>query len=535
MKLIADYHTHSKNSRFGHGKSSIEEMALEANERGLAEIGITDHGYAHFFRTTKEKIKKARELIDDINEWSKTKVLLGIEADIISDDGTLDVDNETLAMLDILIISYHRMTFTNFANFFGVAKKTKEAKQRCTNAFINAIKKYPVTIVAHLDSILTTDLYEIGKVCAERGTMVEINNRHTKWNEKQVEDLIASGCLFVVSSDAHTREKVAEVDRAIEYIKKYNIPSERVVNIEFSEEEKSEADREFTVYKTIYDQLEKTKREKEEKMEIKRKTEITGNLSAEMEAELRKIAGQKGLKYEERKSDVVDSGYMKSISELDQDLIDEAEEYIRNQKLEKISEENSELGSIDGEDLASYRFNDDHPLLKDTDSFEDRFQPINKVIVDEANSSNEETVQRVVAVDLARKNVSQPEIEDVEDDSFDVNAVQESAYDQLNSSSIGSKDFKNIMSQEVQKEEPEQVVVEELKQEPIQEQTKQVFKKVEPENFMESITRTKLVDKGEVVEVPVEQKQKIEKKPIAQKSGRRGAFIAVDNLIGDDK
>ena len=89
---------------------------------------------------TKEKIKKARELIDDINEWSKTKVLLGIEADIISDDGTLDVDNETLAMLDILIISYHRMTFTNFANYFGFAKKTKEAKQRCTNAFINAIK-----------------------------------------------------------------------------------------------------------------------------------------------------------------------------------------------------------------------------------------------------------------------------------------------------------------------------------------------------------------------------------------------------------
>ena len=217
MKLIADYHTHSKNSRFGHGKNSIEEMALQANERGLVEIGITDHGYAHFFRTSKEKIKKARKLIDEINEWSKTKVLLGLEADIIAEDGTLDVDNETLAMLDILIISYHRMTVTNFANYFGFTKKTKEARQKCTNAFINAIKRYPVTIVAHLDSILTTDLYEIGKVCAERGTMVEINNRHTKWNAQQVEDLIASDCMFVVSSDAHSREKVAEVKRKLAY------------------------------------------------------------------------------------------------------------------------------------------------------------------------------------------------------------------------------------------------------------------------------------------------------------------------------
>ena len=203
MKLLADLHTHSKYSRFGHGKNSIEEMAIAANEIGLVEIGITDHGYKHFFRTTKNKLKEARKIINEINEWSKTKVLLGIEADIMDEDGTLDIDNETLSMLDILIVSYHRMTNTNFAGYFGGVKKTPEAKQKCTNAFINAIRKYPVTIVAHLDSILETDMYEIGKVCAERGTMVEINNRHTNWTREQMEDLVASGCMFVISSDAH--------------------------------------------------------------------------------------------------------------------------------------------------------------------------------------------------------------------------------------------------------------------------------------------------------------------------------------------
>ena len=216
MKLLADLHTHSKNSRFNHGKNTIEEMAIAANEMGLVEIGITDHGYAHFFRTTKSKIRQARKIVDEINTWSKTKVLLGVEADIISENGDLDIDNETLAMLDILVVGYHKMIFTDFANFFGKTPKTPEARKKCTNAFINAINKYPVTMVSHLDSILKTDLYEIGKACRQRGTLVEINNRHNKWNEKQIDDLIVSGCLFAVSSDAHSREKVGDVDRALD-------------------------------------------------------------------------------------------------------------------------------------------------------------------------------------------------------------------------------------------------------------------------------------------------------------------------------
>ena len=127
MKLLADLHTHSKNSRFGHGKNSIEEMAIAANEIGLVEIGITDHGYSHFFKTSKQKLKQARKIVDEINSWSKTKVLLGIEADIIKEDGTIDIDNETLSMLDILIVGYHRLIFTDFAGLFGNTKKTEQA------------------------------------------------------------------------------------------------------------------------------------------------------------------------------------------------------------------------------------------------------------------------------------------------------------------------------------------------------------------------------------------------------------------------
>lgn len=520
MKLLADLHTHSTNSRFKHGKSSIEEMAIEANEVGLVEIGVTDHGYQHLFRTSKEKLKEARKTVDEINKWSKTKVLLGVEANIISDDGTLDIDNETLSLLDILIIGYHRMTSTNFANFFGFAKKTKESKEKCTNAFINAIRRYPVTIVAHLDSVLETDLYEIGKVCRERGTMVEINNRHTKWTEKQMEDLIASGCLFVVSSDAHSRDQVGEVDNAFEYITKFNIPSERVANVKFSEEEKSEADRNFSAYQSVYEQLAKTKREKEFVIEKRNRTEITGKLSSEMEDELRKIASEQGLDYQEYKQETVDEEYMKNMSDEDIALIRQAEEYIRNKELEAIQKEN---GVENEEEVETFSFDDNHPLVRD--SFEEKFQPFNKSVIG---------IEEDEKTDIRREE-NNIVIED--DEPENVNAT---AFDQLNSSSTSKMQmFKDIMSsggEETVEEEPVSVIP--AAPAPQKVQTKQVFETVKPENFMESITRTKLVNRGKTVTVnEVEEQKAPEKKPVAapRNNSRRGALISVDSLIGGDK
>ena len=54
---------------------------------------------------------------------------------------------------------------------------------------------------------------------------------------------------------------------------------------------------------------------------------------------------------------------------------------------------------------------------------------------------------------------------------------------------------------------------------------------------MGSITRTQLVKGSEPIEVPSQQTQKpIEKKsPVSQRGGRKGGFIAVDGLLGDDK
>lgn len=563
MKLLADLHTHSKNSRFNHGKNTIEEMAIAANEMGLVEIGITDHGYAHFFRTTKAKIRQARKIVDEINTWSKTKVLLGIEADIISEDGTLDIDNETLAKLDILVVGYHKMIFTDFANFFGKTPRTPEARKKCTNAFINAINKYPVTMVSHLDSILKTDLYEIGKVCRQRGTLVEINNRHNKWTEKQIDDLIASGCLFAVSSDAHSREKVGDVDRALEFIRKYNIPSERVANVEFSEEEKSEADRQFTAYQSVYEQLAKNRKEKEEAIEVKKKTEITGQLSDEMEKALKDIATEKGLDYQEKKQETVEEEYMKNMTDEEIELLHQAEEYIRQCKLKAMQAEYDKNHAVNQE--PEYSFDDDHPLVND--KFEDKFQAINGVIRESKretllNKTEFNQEYRGVARQTANHDEAKPnfdlqsnlnqyqnvqsgandfssgygeQINNLQSqDEYRSNYVQNnnssaSVFDQLNTSSLNGanlQSLKNLMNEGNSNAGFEKNINSQERQVETQ---KPSFKKPEPENFMDSITQTRLA-KG------VNQEKEPEKKPVQRKNvqknkGNHGAFIVVDNLI----
>ena len=90
--------------------------------------------------------------------------------------------------------------------------------------------------------------------------------------------------------------------------------------------------------------------------------------------------------------------------------------------------------------------------------------------------------------------------------------------------------------EEVVEEEPVSVIP--AAPAPQKVQTKQVFETVKPENFMESITRTKLVNRGKTVTVnEVEEQKAPEKKPVAtpRNNSRRGALISVDSLIGGDK
>ena len=101
MILSADYHTHTV---YSHGKGQILDNALVAKEKGLLEIGISDHGFAHpAFGLTKRKIPKMQQECALATNQTGVKVLLGIESNIIGTDGTVDLKPKMYDKFDIFL------------------------------------------------------------------------------------------------------------------------------------------------------------------------------------------------------------------------------------------------------------------------------------------------------------------------------------------------------------------------------------------------------------------------------------------------
>ena len=233
MKQTGDFHTHSKFSRFGHGKDSIQDMVKQAEELGLASLAITDHGPRHiFFPISKKNLKKAREIVDQINKTSKVKVYLGVEANLVGFNGDIDLTDEQLKMLDILCVGYHMGSFADFVGF--VFKKNNSQKQieKNTQAYINLLNRYNVNVITHIQEHIRVNLKPIAELCAKKGTLIEINNKHLRLSSEDAKILIESGCKMIVNSDAHSKDKVGKVDNALNFIKQNNIPLDRVVNID---------------------------------------------------------------------------------------------------------------------------------------------------------------------------------------------------------------------------------------------------------------------------------------------------------------
>ena len=233
MKILADYHTHSTYSKWYHARHTIDQMAKQANKLGLTELAITDHGPKHFcFGINPKKLDKAKAEVQKANQKYKTNIYLGIEANIIGQDGSIDLSNDQIKKLDILLMGYHKGTKCDFIKYFNKKiRNTPEQIEKNTLAYINAINKYNINIITHLNEYIKVDVARVAQACAQKGTIIELNRKHIRFSEQDAKDLLESGVNFVISSDAHNKHKIANPGDCLEFIKKYNIPLERVKNI----------------------------------------------------------------------------------------------------------------------------------------------------------------------------------------------------------------------------------------------------------------------------------------------------------------
>ena len=182
------------------GKNSLAEMVAACAARGYEYIAITDHTKAVRVAggLTKGGFHKQSHAIDAIrNCVSKPVVLKGAEVDIL-DDGSLDLDDETLAEFDIVIVSVH--------------SRFNMSKTEMTRRIVRALQHPRVHILGHPTGRLIgkrepypVDMPEIIKVAGNQGVMLEVNGQPDRLdlNDLHVQMAREAGVKLVINTDAH--------------------------------------------------------------------------------------------------------------------------------------------------------------------------------------------------------------------------------------------------------------------------------------------------------------------------------------------
>jgi len=217
--IRGDLHMHTDATD---GRDTIRQMAEAALARGLAYIAITDHSknlamtngldderaLAHIKRIREVDAELAREY------KGRIRVLAGIEVDILA-DGSLDLDDSTLAQMDIVIASVH----SHFA----------QPVEEMTARILRAIENPYVRILGHPTGrkVLSREAYalhidQILKRAAELGVAVEhkASPARSDLNDLNLRLAKQHGSKIVIDTDAHSTEELDQMRYGITQLRR---------------------------------------------------------------------------------------------------------------------------------------------------------------------------------------------------------------------------------------------------------------------------------------------------------------------------
>lgn len=207
--IKGDLHCHSD---WDGGENSISEMAQAAGNMSYQYIGISDH--TKFLRIEngldEKQIARRNKEIDKLNaKFKNFRILKGVEANILN-DGTIDIEDETLASLDYVIAGIHS-TF-------------KMKKGEMTERMIRAMKNPHVDIISHPTGRLIgrrdeyqLDFEKILKVAKETGTVLEINSYPDRLdlNDRNIRRAKEAGVRMIINTDSHHRAQLGLMEYGV--------------------------------------------------------------------------------------------------------------------------------------------------------------------------------------------------------------------------------------------------------------------------------------------------------------------------------
>ena len=183
------------------GKNSIEEMGEAARALGYEYIALTDHSQAvtvaHGMdeKRTLEQIKKIRAAQARV---PGIRLLVGIEVDI-KKDGSLDLEDDVLAQLDVVVASVH--SYMNMER----AEMTERILAAIENPYTQIIAHPTGRLVLRRDPF-DYDMEKIFDAAAQHGVVMECNAYPDRLDLRDVNLRMAKqrGVKIVISTDSHT-------------------------------------------------------------------------------------------------------------------------------------------------------------------------------------------------------------------------------------------------------------------------------------------------------------------------------------------
>lgn len=223
--ILIDLHTHSISS--GHGSTdTITHMAKEAAAAGIQILGISEHGPStagsvkpSYFRSLKLANRKRFGI----------HILYGAEVNIISPDGTLDLNDDVLSGLDYALVSIHPPTLTPYEH------------RDLTQAYVNAMEHPKVRFLGHIDDArFPVDFERLLTIAKEKGVYPEINNGSLMPNAYRVGGQencrkILKICKRIdlpvlLSSDSHGAANLGNIEYILPLLKECNFPKHLIIN-----------------------------------------------------------------------------------------------------------------------------------------------------------------------------------------------------------------------------------------------------------------------------------------------------------------
>lgn len=243
MRFYGDYHTHSRHSD---GRQSVRDIAAAARKKGIREVAVTDHGphAAVIGVRNEDTYLQIKEEIEAVNadQDAELTVFIGAEANIKSLQGELDISGKIIAQLDLLIAGLHPYTrpsevkdglgiwVQNSLRHLGKGQREK-ARNNNTKATVEALYRYPeIDILSHPGLFFAVDMEETAQACIKNEVLFEINCGHEHPDLSDIMIVNKLGVDFIINSDAHFPDTVAQLDYGDRIVSQLNIQPDRIAN-----------------------------------------------------------------------------------------------------------------------------------------------------------------------------------------------------------------------------------------------------------------------------------------------------------------